>query len=164
MAPDLLSCVIATFLSGYCPLLGMVVFPRHGLQVNRPNEQRADHRPRLFCVHLNEHRFPPGFPLEQRLAGVLCLRRLKPMIITSRRDSAAFFPTPNSQAMKNLGPDSIYNVTSTYELDSASTYTYTWNVTFSAAMGDVPEMTIGEANADLSSVGADVTVGTVQVT
>lgn len=73
------------------------------------------------------------------------------------------FSIPDSQAMKNLGPDSIHNVTSTYELGSASTYTYTWNVTFSAVMGDVPQMTIGEANADLSSVGADVAVGTVQV-
>lgn len=67
------------------------------------------------------------------------------------------------QAMKNLGPESIANVTSTYALDSGSTYTYTWNVTFSAALGDVPEMTIEPANADLSSVGADVQIETVQV-
>lgn len=67
------------------------------------------------------------------------------------------------QAMKNLGPESIANVTSTYALDSGSTYTYTWNVTFSAALGDVPEMTIEAANADLSSVGADVQIETVQV-
>lgn len=65
--------------------------------------------------------------------------------------------------MKNLGSDDIHNVSSSYELDSGSTYTYTWNVTFSAAMGDVPEMTIGAADADLSSVGADVNIGTVQV-
>ena len=65
--------------------------------------------------------------------------------------------------MKNLGPESISNVTSTYALDSGSTYTYTWNVTFSAALGDVPEMTIEAANADLSSVGADVQISTVQV-
>lgn len=69
----------------------------------------------------------------------------------------------NTQAMKNLGPESIYNVTSSYDLVSGSTYTYTWNVTFSAALGDVPEMTIGAADADLSSVGADVNIATVQV-
>ncbi|CAM9522837.1 unnamed protein product, partial [Hapterophycus canaliculatus] len=39
---------------------------------------------------------------------------------------------------------------------------YTWNVTFSSALGDVPTMTIGEADADLSSVGADVQIATVQ--
>ncbi|CAM9800578.1 unnamed protein product [Ectocarpus sp. 6 AP-2014] len=66
------------------------------------------------------------------------------------------------EAMKNLGPGSIHNVTSTYDLVSGSTYTYTWNVTFSAAFGDVPEMFIGEADADLSSVGADVNIATVQ--
>lgn len=69
----------------------------------------------------------------------------------------------NAQAMKNLGPDAIHNVTSSYALLSGLTYTYTWNVTFSAALGDVPEMTIGEADADLSSVGADVNIATVQV-
>lgn len=65
--------------------------------------------------------------------------------------------------MKNLGSGSLANVTSTYSLDAASTYTYTWNVTFAAALGDVPEMTIGPADADLSSYGADVTIATVQV-
>lgn len=73
------------------------------------------------------------------------------------------FRLRRAQAMKNLGPDSIHNVTSTYDLVSGSTYTYTWNVTFSAALGDVPEMTIGEADADLASVGADVNIATVQV-
>lgn len=65
--------------------------------------------------------------------------------------------------MKNLGPEAVHNVTSSYSLVSGSTYTYTWNVTFSAALGDVPEMTIGAADADLSSVGADVNIATVQV-
>lgn len=69
----------------------------------------------------------------------------------------------NPQAMKNLGPDSVDNVTSSYALVSGSVYTYTWNVTFSAALGDVPEMTIGPADADLSSVGADVNIATIQV-
>lgn len=67
------------------------------------------------------------------------------------------------QAMKNLGADSIHHVTSTYELDAVSTYTYTWNVTFSAALGNVPELTIEPGNADLSSVGADIAIATVQV-
>lgn len=69
-----------------------------------------------------------------------------------------------SQAMKNLGPGAIENVTSAYSLQSDSAFTFTWNVTFSAALGDVPELTIEPADADLSSVGADVTIRTLQVT
>lgn len=65
--------------------------------------------------------------------------------------------------MNNLGPDAIDSVSSTSELVSGSTYTNTWDVTFSAAMGDVPQMTIGQGDADLSSVGADVNIATVQV-
>lgn len=65
--------------------------------------------------------------------------------------------------MNNLAPGAIENVTSTSQLVSGSTYTYTWEVTFSAAMGNVPEMTIGDADADLSSVGANVNIATVQV-
>lgn len=65
--------------------------------------------------------------------------------------------------MNNLASGSIESVSSTSALVSGSTYTNTWEVTFSAAMGNVPEMTIGEADADLSSVGADVSIATVQV-
>lgn len=70
----------------------------------------------------------------------------------------------STQAMKNVGPGAIHNVTSTYTLDSWNTYSYTWNVTFSASFGDVPELTIEPGHADLSSIGADVAVTTVQVT
>lgn len=65
--------------------------------------------------------------------------------------------------MKNLGSEAIYNVTSTYELDAGATYTYTWNVTFAASMGDVPQLTVEPGDADLSSTGADITISTVQV-
>lgn len=65
--------------------------------------------------------------------------------------------------MKNLGTGSIHNVTSTHVLDSEFTYTYSWNVTFASALGDVPEMTIEEADADLSPVGSDIFISTVQV-
>lgn len=70
----------------------------------------------------------------------------------------------STQAMKNVGPDAIHNVTSTYTLDSWNTYSYTWNVTFSAGLGDVPELTIEPGDADLSSIGADVAITTIQVT
>lgn len=66
--------------------------------------------------------------------------------------------------MKNLGTDAIHNVTSTYLLQSGYTYTYTWNITFAAALGDVPELTIEPGDADLSSIGADVAIATIQVT
>lgn len=65
--------------------------------------------------------------------------------------------------MKNLGSEAIYNVTSTYELDAGATYTYTWNVTFAASMGDVPQLTVEPGDADLSSTGAEITTSTVQV-
>lgn len=65
--------------------------------------------------------------------------------------------------MKNLGSGSIDAVSATYVLVSGSTYTNTWEVTFSAQLGNVPEMTIEAGDADLSSVGADVTIATVQV-
>lgn len=65
--------------------------------------------------------------------------------------------------MNNLAPGAIAGVSSTSELVSGSTYTNTWEVTFSAAMGDVPEMTIEGGDADLSSVGADVNIATVKV-
>lgn len=65
--------------------------------------------------------------------------------------------------MKNLGSEAIHNVTSTYELDAGSTYTYTWNVTFAASMGNVPEFIIESGDADLSSVGADIAISTIQV-
>lgn len=64
--------------------------------------------------------------------------------------------------MNNLAANSI-DVSFTPALVSGSTYTNTWGVTFAAAMGNVPVMTIGEADADLSSVGAAVSITTVQV-
>lgn len=64
--------------------------------------------------------------------------------------------------MNNLAPSSIFDVTSTPDVPG-STSTTTWKVTFAAAMGSVPEMTIGDGNADLSSVSANVVIATVTV-
>lgn len=65
--------------------------------------------------------------------------------------------------MNNLPDGAIAEVSFDSQQVSDSTYTNTWGVTFSAAMGDVPVMTIEAGDADLSSVGADVTITTVQV-
>jgi len=67
------------------------------------------------------------------------------------------------KAMKNLGSGSIDAVSASSVLVSGSTYTNTWQVTFSAQLGNVPGMTIEAGDADLSSVGADVSITTVQV-
>ena len=64
--------------------------------------------------------------------------------------------------MKNLGPGSV-EVSSNSVLVSGSTYTNTWLVAFAAELGNVPEMTIEPGDADLSSIGADVNIATVQV-
>lgn len=67
---------------------------------------------------------------------------------------------PGAQAMNNLAPAAIEDVNQPV---SGSANTNTWYVTFSAAMGNVPEMSIEEGDADLSSVGADVAIATVEV-